>query len=690
MTGRRRLIRLVTAAGAAVGLSISAPVTAQDEAPPAVLLILDGSGSMNAADDSGRPLIDLAKEALTSIVRVLPAGGVDVGLRVYGHRTPDTDQAVGCADSELVVPVEPLEPDRMTQAIDAVSPSGFTPIGLSLTEAGDDLAGRDNATVILVSDGEDTCAPPDPCEVAADLAARGITVNTVGFYLDDGSAARGQLECIAAATGGSYRDADDEADLAGVVGVLLSEVPGVGNFHIPFDGATDPTNAPLVPITLGDESDPHRFAALRTTISAGETRWFAVDVPDGHFVELIGDARAFVEAAIPEPGDAVVLRILDDEGRDVGVAGRFGLDRIDLGTIVAVDLGYLQTMNIETAHLVAPWSEFATEPSVTEGLEYLGYDQESWDAEQRSAQRYERLGPIPAGTYLIGVTWESDLDATTTFDHLIGLQLQGATPSGPMTLAGSTDPASPTQPPDVPSYDAWPFHDPVLDPMRELYGEGPIAPNETRWFSLEVEWDEQVLVDALLASPLGTPLPADDELAIEILDPIGEIATTPHPSGREVSGAVGEVPTYFGQGFEPRPLVSASARPPGSEPPPPGEYRVGVTWSSASPDAAPETMLEVRIGTAQPDGMVPVPPAPATTIPESEVRADDTGDDEAPSAAAVPSTDDDTGSTQESSGTDRPETDSDDDGAAFPLVPVAGALVIVGVAAAVWAIRRRR
>ena len=57
---------------------------------------------------------------------------------------------------------------------------------------------------MLVSDGKETCQG-DPAVAAKALAAKGITVHTVGFVVD--TAARGQLQAIARATGGTYFDA---------------------------------------------------------------------------------------------------------------------------------------------------------------------------------------------------------------------------------------------------------------------------------------------------------------------------------------------------------------------------------------------------------------------------------------------------------------------------------------------------
>jgi Ca-activated chloride channel family protein len=94
-------------------------------------------------------------------------------------------------------------------------PTGFTPIGHALALAARDLPADGPRTIVLVSDGEDTCTPPDPCEVARNLRAQGVAVKveTVGLLLE-GPKARGQLQCIARATGGSYRDVSSVADLA--------------------------------------------------------------------------------------------------------------------------------------------------------------------------------------------------------------------------------------------------------------------------------------------------------------------------------------------------------------------------------------------------------------------------------------------------------------------------------------------
>ena len=63
--------------------------------------------------------------------------------------------------------------------------------------------------VVLVSDGGDNCAPPDPCKAAAKVARGGVdlSISVVGLQVNE--RVRRQLQCIADAGGGAYVDAND-------------------------------------------------------------------------------------------------------------------------------------------------------------------------------------------------------------------------------------------------------------------------------------------------------------------------------------------------------------------------------------------------------------------------------------------------------------------------------------------------
>lgn len=252
--------------------------TGGDEAPEgALLLIMDASGSMNEVDADGKPLIDSAKEALHGVVDSLP-DGVHTGLRVFGHRYPNTDRENGCRDTELIAPVAPLDREALGDAIDGYEAKGFTPIGYSLEQAAGDLPPEGPRTIILVSDGDDTCAPPDPCAVAQGLIDDGVevVVNTVGFALGDNDTARDQLTCIAEATGGQFTDVADAGDLTSTLeDVSARESRRIETAGLEITGAPIPRDA-----------ETGRLDAQHVdTIVHGETNFYRFEIEPGSTVE---------------------------------------------------------------------------------------------------------------------------------------------------------------------------------------------------------------------------------------------------------------------------------------------------------------------------------------------------------------------------------------------------------------------
>ncbi|MBN3457863.1 VWA domain-containing protein [Mycobacterium sp. DSM 3803] len=204
-------------AGCAPGrLTGFAPVTSTKVPASTVptILILDGSGSMTQADAPG-PRIDAAKIAAHGLIDALPDTAT-IGLQTYGSTTGSApeDKSAGCRDVTTLIPLGPLDRTTMNASIDAITPSGYTPISLAMQTAANQLPNDGTPqTIILVSDGEETCDIP-PCDTAAQLKKShpGLTISTVGFKVD-GPAAE-QLRCIADSTGGIFVDAANADQLA--------------------------------------------------------------------------------------------------------------------------------------------------------------------------------------------------------------------------------------------------------------------------------------------------------------------------------------------------------------------------------------------------------------------------------------------------------------------------------------------
>ncbi len=175
-------------------------------------LVLDASGSMDEESGSGTRMAE-AKEALTGFVDSLPEDST-ISLRVYGHEGDNTDAGkdTSCASSEAVY-TGPVDAEGFGPALDAVEPTGWTPLARAIGDAAGDIP--ENATdgiVYVVTDGIETCGG-DPVDAAEELAGSGIEpiVNVIGFQAGD--ADQEALRAIATAGGGEYTQADSLAEL---------------------------------------------------------------------------------------------------------------------------------------------------------------------------------------------------------------------------------------------------------------------------------------------------------------------------------------------------------------------------------------------------------------------------------------------------------------------------------------------
>lgn len=184
--------------------------------PAPVMMILDASGSM-AAEDLGtkkESRMEVAKNAATAVIDGLK-DDAEIGLMTYGTGTgsSDAEKSEGCKDISVLQPVGQVDKTTLKDEIKGIQESGYTPIGAALEKAAAELPDDGPRGIVLLSDGEDTCAPPPPCEVAEKLAADGadLAIHSVGLKVDEKTKA--ELECISEATGGTYSDAGDTGSL---------------------------------------------------------------------------------------------------------------------------------------------------------------------------------------------------------------------------------------------------------------------------------------------------------------------------------------------------------------------------------------------------------------------------------------------------------------------------------------------
>ena len=205
---------------ASIGMPIFAQTPAAIPAASGVsMLVLDASGSM-WGQIQGRSKIEIARAAVSSMLKTWPSNQ-QLGLMAYGHRSKGS-----CDDIEVLKAPGTLDTASMQKAVNALQPKGMTPITASVRMAAEQLKFSERkATVILVSDGEETCNA-DPCALGAELEKLGVdfTAHVVGFDLPEGKA-RAQLQCLAKSTGGRFVEARNAAELNTALGELAKAAP---------------------------------------------------------------------------------------------------------------------------------------------------------------------------------------------------------------------------------------------------------------------------------------------------------------------------------------------------------------------------------------------------------------------------------------------------------------------------------
>jgi von Willebrand factor type A domain len=245
-------------------------------------IILDLSGSMNLPLGKSTR-IGTARQVLRAVLAKLP-DDFNVGLRFYGHRF-GSRQKETCTDTELVLPIRKLDRSAILAMVDRAKPRGETPLVYSVLQTPADLKAVGGGSVLLITDGQESCGG-DPKAAVQQLKAAGVdvTVNIVGFTLTGPQIER-QLSALAEPTGGHYYGAQNGQALAravtlaaidklpftvfdasgqqvaqGVAGDIPRELPP-GSYRVVVQVADETLTAERVDVALGGDT------TLRVTLN---------------------------------------------------------------------------------------------------------------------------------------------------------------------------------------------------------------------------------------------------------------------------------------------------------------------------------------------------------------------------------------------------------------------------------------
>jgi Ca-activated chloride channel family protein len=178
--------------------------------------VFDSSQSMWSRWESSTKM-DVSKNLLCNLIDSLrKIDNLELALRVYGHQKNYPPQ--DCDDTKLEVPFGPLNHKRIKDKVNSLSPSGTTPIALSLIACENDFPDRNARNIIiLITDGKEECGG-DPCAVSLALQRKGIVLKPfiIGVGLD--VTTKSAFDCM-----GKYYDANTEAAFKNILNIVISQ-----------------------------------------------------------------------------------------------------------------------------------------------------------------------------------------------------------------------------------------------------------------------------------------------------------------------------------------------------------------------------------------------------------------------------------------------------------------------------------
>jgi len=185
---------------------------AHAEAPIAVVLVLDKSGSMDSID-RGVKRIDATKSAARVLIDEVAKLGGYIGLIAFD-------------DKPRILTALTKNYTNAKRLVDSIKPGGNTNIGDSIIEAAkllENFGGR--ALIVLVTDGEHNTGTP-PEEAVYKIPK--IPVFTIGL---GNASAHDQLKFVAGVTGGYYLYSPTASDLVNVFATLVGVALGTSIYN---------------------------------------------------------------------------------------------------------------------------------------------------------------------------------------------------------------------------------------------------------------------------------------------------------------------------------------------------------------------------------------------------------------------------------------------------------------------------
>jgi len=178
----------------------ASPVRADDcKAVQNILVLFDASGYMKEKNHYEQLLTQMGY--FIDAMPLTADGFFNVGLRHYGLKV-----GLGCNNSESILPIEPWDPERFSNAFPKHVSYGVSSLSTGLREAADEAAAAQGKTVILLIGGGLESCKTNPINVADRISLNNPDVEVHTFQVGNMEEGRYVLEHIAAKCRGTYHN----------------------------------------------------------------------------------------------------------------------------------------------------------------------------------------------------------------------------------------------------------------------------------------------------------------------------------------------------------------------------------------------------------------------------------------------------------------------------------------------------
>lgn len=274
-----------------------------------VLFIFDGSYSMLGIWERHSKM-EVAKSILIPFIdSVSKIPNVEVGLRIYGNRSPFPPQ--DCKDSHLEVPFGKNNLPEIVNKILSLNPHGTTPIAYSIEQAAKDFPPDSTARniIFLITDGVEAC-DGDPCAISRKLQEKGVILKPFIIGVGNEVDFNKMFDCA-----GHVFSAKNELDFLPVLNMAMDKAMTSTPLQVYLLDAYKKPRETDVPMTFYDNVTGFiRYNFVHSVIKPGEPDILFLDPLVSYKIKVHTIPPVYAENVNLEPGKHTIVKIDAPQG----------------------------------------------------------------------------------------------------------------------------------------------------------------------------------------------------------------------------------------------------------------------------------------------------------------------------------------------------------------------------------------